>query len=135
MNQQPTNQRHLSVRLLMALTAALLVTTFAVGPAGAKGGDIRKAGNCSGQTDWKLKLGPRGGVIETEFEVDSNHNGQVWAVTITDNGVTVFSGHRTTVAPSGSFSVERRIANRAGADNIRATASRAGERCVATARV
>ena len=50
---------------------------------------------------------------------------------IADNGVRVFTGARRTHAPSGSFEVERRIANRGGTDRIRAVARNAatGERC------
>jgi hypothetical protein len=83
---------------------------------------------------WKLKAGPRDGGVETEFEVDSNLNAQVWWVQMTDNGVQVFAGNRTTVAPSGSFSVEGRISNRARSDSIRATATnaRTGEHCSGT---
>ena len=74
------------------------------------------------------------GQIETELEVDSNRVRQVWSVQIADNGVRVFSGTRTTVAPSGSFSVEQLIANRAGTDRITATArtTSTGETCAAT---
>ncbi len=44
------------------------------------------------------------------------------------------SGRRTTTAPSGSFSVERRTTDRAGTQRISATArnSRTGEVCRAT---
>jgi hypothetical protein len=118
-------------RGLVAVVPTLVVLGAAVGTASAKGGDVRAAGKCSGGSVWKLKAGARDGGIETEFEVDSNVNGQVWSVQITDNGVQVFAGNRATVAPSGSFSVERRISNRAGSDSIRATAmnARTGERC------
>ena len=51
----------------------------------------------------------------------------------TDNGATIFRGNRTTVAPSGSFEVEVRAANRPGQDKIvgRATNSATGETCQA----
>lgn len=125
-------------RLLAATAGALLlVGATTAAPAHAKDGDVKVSGSCSGATDWKLKLGPRSGAIETEFEVDSNRVGQRWTVTITDNGVRVFTGARTTTAPSGSFSVERRIPNRAGRDNVvaRATNAATGESCVARASV
>ena len=54
------------------------------------------------------------GRIEVGFEVDSNVNGQTWTVRIRDNGDLVFSGSRTTHAPSGSFTVDRRVGNKAG---------------------
>ncbi|MDQ1424917.1 MAG: hypothetical protein QOD72_2415 [Acidimicrobiaceae bacterium] len=118
-------------RGLLAVVPTVLALGAAVGTASAKDGDVKAAGRCSGGSVWKLKAGARDGGIETEFEVDSNVNGQVWSVRISDNGVQVFAGNRTTVAPSGSFSVGRRIADRAGSDSIRATAmnARTGERC------
>ena len=100
----------------------------------AQGGrpEVRAAGHCSSSTVWKLKAKTDDGRIDTEFEVDANRNGQVWTVAINDNGVRVFTGRRTTQAPSGSFSVERRLVNRGGGDRIVAVANnlRTGERCV-----
>ena len=71
--------------------------------------------------------------MEVELEVDSNRVGQSWSWRIKDNGVLVRSGTATTVAPSGSFDVERRIANRAGTDTITAYARHAasGQTCSA----
>jgi hypothetical protein len=116
--------------------AALSVSTlaFTAPDASAKGVRVQTSGDCVARTDWKLKAKNDDGRIEVEFEVDSNRNGQRWAVTIKDNGTKVWSGRRTTKAPSGSFSVEKRIANRAGADLIVATARnlRTGETCRAT---
>jgi hypothetical protein len=123
---------HLTTRLgLVGAAAAMLVGGITAGPASAKDGEVVRRGNCTGATDWKLKAKPDDGRLEVEFEVDSNRNGQVWSVRMTDNGVQVFSGTRTTQPPSGSFSVERRIANRAGVDTIRARATnaRTGEVC------
>ncbi|MBV9950683.1 MAG: hypothetical protein JO291_01935 [Acidimicrobiia bacterium] len=128
----------LTARLgILGATAAMLVGGIAAGPASAKNGNdnrVERSGNCTATTDWKLKAKPDDGRIEVEFEVDSNHAGQTWAVRIADNGVQVFSGNRMTQPPSGSFSVERRIANRAGVDHIRATAhnARSGETCTGT---
>jgi len=106
-------------------------------PAHAQGGGdqgVERSGGCSAAAVWKLKAKHDDGRIETEFEVDSNRVGQRWNVRIADNGVTVFRGARRTLAPSGSFTVERRIANRRGADHIRAVAvqPRTGQRCVGT---
>jgi hypothetical protein len=125
-------------RVLAATTGAVLIVgLMGVSPAEAKAGDVRVAGTCTAGSHSKLKLGPRGGTIEAEFEVDSNKVGQRWTVTLSDNGVRVFTGARTTTAPSGSFSVGTRIANRAGRDNVvaRATNAATGESCVARASV
>jgi hypothetical protein len=121
-------------RILGATAAALvLVGGVAVtGPASAKAsGVVAKSGDCSGLTNWKLKAKPRNGVLEVEFEVDSNRNGQVWAYTLRHDGRLTATGRRTTVAPSGSFTVSRRMIDAAGAHRITATAKnvRTGEIC------
>jgi hypothetical protein len=114
--------------------AALGATTGSV--AAKSGGDrVITSGNCSGATDWKLKLSPENGRIEVEFEVDQNRNGRQWRVVLAQNGTTVWRGVRYTRAPSGSFEVRRVLANRAGSDRItaRATNVRTGEVCRAAA--
>ncbi len=101
-------------------------------PAQASGGDdyrVIRTGDCSGSATWKLKAKEDDGRIEVEFEVDSNRNGQVWAVALRRDGALVWSGNRTTVAPSGSFSVERRISNSAGDDVIVGRATHGSQVC------
>ena len=120
--------------LLTTSAAALALGLLALAVPSAQaqgGGDVRTSGSCSASTDWKLKAKPDNGRIEVEFELDSNVSGQTWAVTLTDNGARVFAGTRMTAGPSGSFTVQRRIANRAGADSLVATAmnSATGETC------
>jgi hypothetical protein len=101
----------------------------------AKGGGStakRVAGDCSGRSSSKLKVKPDGSRLETEFEVDQNRNGVTWKVTIARNGRRAVSTHATTRAPSGSFSVERRLLNGSGTDRISARAtSPSGEVCKA----
>ena len=105
-------------------------------PAHAQGGSaaVERSGGCSAGATWKLKAKHDNGRIETEFEVDSNRVGQQWRVRIADNGVLVFRGVRVTQAPSGSFTVARRLADRQGIDHLRAIARqpRTGQRCVGT---
>jgi hypothetical protein len=131
----PTNRT--AIRVLAAAGGTLFAVTLAAGPASAKSGDVIKTGSCSASSDWKLKLGPRDSGIETEFEVDSNVVGQKWSVVITDNGATVLSAKRTTVAPSGSFTVRALLANKAGTDTVVATARNAatGETCRGSASI
>jgi hypothetical protein len=52
-------------------------------------------------------------------------------VKLADNGTRFASVTRTTLAPSGSFTVRRLITNRAGSDRITLVATNAasGERC------
>jgi hypothetical protein len=100
---------------------------------GAKRKTHRAAGSCTAGSTAKLKVKPRNGRLETEFEVDQNRNGVNWNVHIRRNGKLVVNTTATTKAPSGSFSVERRIRNPAGHDRITAKATNAaGEVCRAT---
>jgi hypothetical protein len=116
-----------------ALTATVVLLAAAA-PSSGKGGDgrVERAGSCSAGSNWKLKAKPDNGRLETEFEVDQNRNGVRWNVTLKRNGGTAFQGTRTTKAPSGSFSVNRRLANGAGKDRITAVAKRSGETCTAS---
>jgi hypothetical protein len=100
---------------------------------GAKRRAQRAFGHCTADSSAKLKIKRDDGKLETEFEVDQNRNGVRWTVRIRRNGKTVVKTSATTKAPSGSFSVERRIGNPAGSDRIVAKAtSPAGEVCKAS---
>jgi hypothetical protein len=117
-----------TIGLLAVLGAALFAST-----ASAKGGDraVRVNGTCSAASTSKLKAKLDNGRIEAEAEVDQNRVGRRWRVTIVQNGRTVFTGVRTTLAPSGSFEVRRLLGNRAGADRIAFSARSlsSGETC------
>jgi hypothetical protein len=124
-------------RLGSAALAVLMIGGLtATSPASAKDGDGRVIvrGDCSSRADWKLKAKPDDGQLEVEFEVDSNRNGQSWTWTLRSEGSVFASGRRTTQAPSGSFSVERRTSDAGGSQRISATArnSRTGEVCRAS---
>ena len=93
----------------------------------------RVAGECTGDSTSKLKVKLRDGRLKTEFEVDQNVVGVRWAVKLSRNGDVAVETTRTTRAPSGSFSIERRLRNGAGRDTIGAEAtSPTGEVCTAT---
>ena len=99
---------------------------------GAKRSIKRASGRCTAGSTAKLKVKRDDGRLETEFEVDQNRNGVRWAVRIRRAGKTVVKTSATTKAPSGSFSVERRIADPAGRNRIVARAtSPSGEVCKA----
>jgi hypothetical protein len=90
-------------------------------------------GTCSRSSTSKLKVKPDDARLETEFEVDQNRNGVTWKVTLRRNGHLASRTNATTRAPSGSFSVERRLTNGSGRDTITAKAtSPSGEVCTAT---
>jgi hypothetical protein len=116
---------------IIALIAGLVVLASTATAAGTKGGrGIVKSGTCSASSTWKLKAKSDDGRIETEFEVDQNRVGKRWRVTLVRNGSTVFRGIRTTLAPSGSFSVNRLLAASAGTRIVAtAKALTSGETC------
>jgi hypothetical protein len=120
---------------LFAVTTAAAAVLALVPPALAGGSrddrGVLKTGRCSGSTTWKLKSKFDDGRLETEFEVDQNRLGRRWRVTLVQDGRTVFSGIRRTVAPSGSFELRRFLRNTAGPDRIvaRARALAGGETC------
>jgi len=128
----------MTLGMLRTTGVALLVAAsqFALlAPADARRADVVRQGSCSARSDWKLKLHPDDGRIETEFQVDTPRAGQKWNVRIADNGTQVFARQVTTNTRSGSFTVEPRIPNRAGTDHIVATARNTvtGESCRGTA--
>jgi hypothetical protein len=115
----------------LAATVAASVAVGAAAPANAKGSDaVRSSKSCSTGV-LKLKAKHDDGRLEVEVEVDTNRNGQKWAVRILDNGVTAWKGSRTTHAPSGSFSVEKRIADKAGKDVVKVRVARGKTVCSA----
>ncbi len=124
-------------KVIAASVAALCGLTIAVAaaPAGvAKDGDVIRRGNCTGSTDWKLKLSEEDGRIEVEFEVDQNRNGVSWNVRLFQNGSQIARATRVTRGPSGSFEFRRVAPNTAGTDSFRARATRAsGEVCTGKA--
>jgi hypothetical protein len=113
----------------IACTIAAAVAVSFAPAASAKGGDgTRVSGVCSGQSTAQLKIKSDNGRLEVEFEIDQNRDGVPWNVQLLRNGKQVFAGTRTTGAPSGSFSLERKLAS--GTSHvIRARASRNGENC------
>lgn len=125
-----------TARILMIAGALVLTVALAL-PATAGGSDVIRRGNCSGNTDWKLKLSPENGRLQVEYEVDSNVNGQTWRVQILQNGNRIFAGTRVTRAPSGSFELRKLTNNTAGTDRFRARAVNAasGETCIGTASI
>jgi hypothetical protein len=118
---------HTSRALRTATVAGALALPFllAAGPAFAShggGGGVAKSGSCSQRGVFTLTAKHDDGAIEVEYEVDTDRAGQTFAVRLTDNGTVVLARPVTTTGPSGSFTVSKRIADRAGSDTIRARA-------------
>lgn len=117
--------RSLSTAAVLAAFAAPVAfagPALASGGSGGSGGGVTSTGACVGGGAFKLKAKHDNALIQVEYEVDTNRVGQSWAVKLTDNGATIFSGTVKTTAPSGSFTVRKTTANRAGTDTVRAHA-------------
>jgi hypothetical protein len=105
--------------ITIGLVAAFAVGALAVSPSAlAKDGDVRKQGNCSEGSDWKLKLSEENGKIEVEFEVDQNKVGDKWQVTLKHDGERFYREVKETKGPSGSFEVEKVEPNLQGDDRF-----------------
>jgi hypothetical protein len=119
-----------------AITVALAAPLVAAAtPAFASGGGgVSSSGSCTNGGHFKLKAKHDDGKIEMEYQVDSDRAGQVWRVRITDNGAVVVSRHATT-ARSGSFTIEKKIANKPGQDNIHAHATFKNHICGGTVKL
>jgi hypothetical protein len=123
------------IRIAVAGTLALAVlgSTAVLAPSAlaSGGGGVRTSVSCSSAGTWKLKAKHDDGALEVEAEVDTNRAGQHFAWRLTDNGARVAHGTAVTVAPSGSFSINRHVGNRAGVDTIgfRAVNTATGNSC------
>jgi hypothetical protein len=124
-------------RILVATLATTLGLVGASGVAHAGDREVIQRGDCSGSAVWKLKAKPDDGRLEVEGEVDSNRNGQSWNWQILHNGQVVQRGTAQTAGPSGSFSIERRVADAAGVDRIgwRAVNPASGQTCLGNVRI
>jgi len=113
------NIKTTTAKAALLATAALLAVPVVATPAQAKGGDaVRNSAACAAGTI-KVKAKVDDGMLEVEGEVDTNRVGQTWNWALMRNGTVAAQGSKVTAAPSGSFSVNRRIANPAGQDTIK----------------
>jgi hypothetical protein len=123
----------LSRAAAVLVAAALSVSSAGLAAAdhGGGGSEVRRHGPCSGPAHWKLKAKPDDGRLKIEAEVDANRSGQVWTWRILHDGYVSYRGTRTTRAPSGSFTVGRRVVDMIGSDAIgfRARNVASGQTC------
>jgi hypothetical protein len=121
--------------LAFAATAAL-AAVFGASPVAASGGaDVRVKGVCSGSSSSSLKLSTDDLGLEVQLEVEGPAAAS-WAITLTDNGHTVFSRTKTANG-AGVVRVHRIIRDRPGTDTVTASAQNlaSGETCTATASI
>jgi hypothetical protein len=118
------NTKTTTAKASLLAIAALLAVPAVTTPAQAKGGDAVSSSAACATGTIKVKAKADDGMLEVEGEVDTNRVGQSWNWRIVRNGTVAARGSKVTAAPSGSFSVNRRIANPAGQDTIRFRAVR-----------
>jgi hypothetical protein len=149
MSLTPGRRRTASLPLAIALALLVLAVLAPVsalakgggndgggGGGGGGGGDrpeVRVAGTCGHGSSSTLKLKARDGGIEAEFEVHGRA-GSSWRVVFVQERRTVWRGTARTGGTSRSFSVERRLGDYPGPDQVfaRAVGPR-GMTCQATA--
>jgi hypothetical protein len=121
----------MSVAIVVALLALPLFGTasaLAKGGGGHGGGgrddrpEVRVGGVCGRGASSKLKVKARDGGLEVEFEVDHRRSGELWRVVLVQERRVAWRGRARTHAPSGSFSLERRLGDYPGPDQIMARA-------------
>jgi hypothetical protein len=144
------NGRPRAVALSIAMVLALLaLPTFGPAAALAKGGggggghggggggnrpEVRVAGVCGRGASSTLKVKARDGGLEVEFEVEHTRAGALWRVVLVQERRVAWRGRARTHRPSGSFSLEKRLSDYPGADQIMARAvGPRGITCQATA--
>jgi hypothetical protein len=116
-----SNDARRRTALVLAAAVAATATVAAAAPANAAGGGSKwtKAAATCGKVTMKFKSkADTGGVLEVGGELHSTVANQVWSLKIVDNGVTVWKGTRTTLAPTDSLAVGRVIPNRVGVDRL-----------------
>jgi hypothetical protein len=119
------------------LALALLGPGSALARGGPGGGDdrpeVRVAGVCGRGASSRLKLKARDGAIEAEFEVHGR-SGARWRVVFVQERRVAWRGRARTAGASRSFSLERRLSDYPGADQVMARAvGPRGLTCTATA--
>ena len=127
------------VLVLLALLVLAPASALAKGGGGGGGGgggdrpEVRVAGSCGRGATSTLKLKARDGGIEAEFEVHGRA-GSSWSVAFVQERRTVWRGRARTAGASHSFSIERRLGDYPGPDQVfaRAVGPR-GMTCQATA--
>jgi hypothetical protein len=121
---------------LRSAIAALTIASIAM-PSSASAGDdrITRRGDCSGRSQWKLDVRRDDGArLRVTLEIEGGRSGQDWHIFLSDDGVNIFSGTRTSES-GGHVEVRVRTTDRAGADAVKAAANNVvtGESCMGRA--
>jgi hypothetical protein len=128
---------HPSIRVVRRFAATTILAVVLAIPCTGHAGDGRvvRRGDCTGRSGWKLDVRTEDGRrLRVSFEIEGGRAGQDWHVFLSDDGVGIFSGARTSGA-AGSLEVRVRTTDRAGSDTIKAAANNvvSGESCAGRA--
>jgi hypothetical protein len=109
--------------LVIAMALLILLPAGAGARDGDRDGEVRVAGTCGGSVTSKLKVKSRDGGLEVEVEVEHALRGSSWRLTLSQEGRVVWHGTARAGRSTGSFQVERRLRDLAGADRVSVRAS------------
>jgi hypothetical protein len=129
----PTARARPFARLAIAVLVAAAIAVPS--PASAGDGRIVRRGTCTASSDWKLDVRQEEGArLRVTLEIEGGRSGQAWHIFLSDNGVRIFSGTRTS-GSGGYLEVRVRTTDRAGADVVKAAANNvaSGESCTGRA--
>ncbi|MEA2550907.1 MAG: hypothetical protein QOE25_676 [Actinomycetota bacterium] len=118
-----------NARVVIAVVVAAALTTAV--PAFADGNEVDRRGPCSGRSDWRLRVRREDdGHLRVRFEIEGGASGQEWHVFMSDNGIGIFSGTRTS-GSGGHVEVRIHLKDRPGPDAVKAAANDVvtGETC------
>lgn len=118
-------------KVMRAAIVACMGLTLLAGSAGASGGDARREGSCTANSEWRLEVDRRDSdTLRVRFRIDHTPSGKVWEIFLSDNGTRFFAATRTSTA-DGEIRVSKNTNDRSGTDHVKAYAySRAtGEVC------
>jgi hypothetical protein len=120
--------RRVSRSLIVVLVAVCVALPS---PASARADRIVRRGACSGHSDWKLDVRRADeGRLRVTIEIEGGRPGQDWHIFLSDDGVRIYAGARTS-GVGGHVEVRVRTTDRAGSDTVKAAANdvAAGETC------
>jgi hypothetical protein len=101
-----------------AFVGLMLVSALA---SGALADGARRRGSCDGRGHWELRVDRESAHgLRVRFEVDDVRQDDTWQVFLSDDGVRIFAGTRTST--DGDFRVRTLTRDRRGRDRIRASA-------------
>jgi hypothetical protein len=128
--QTPNGLPRAAVLTTLTLVVLLVLPLLGAASAFAKGGgggghggnrpEVRVAGSCGRGASSNLKVKARDGGLEVEFEVEHTRANARWHIVLVQERQVAWRGSARTHAPSGSFSLERRLSDFPGPDQVMA---------------